>query len=437
MNELSAFENRLATGLEAVAGPPRSVDATAIARAAASRAPVRSSVLSRLSAIIGLGERVRGSHLGGLGAGRSTRPLMVLIAVALITALVFGALAVGSGLVRLTSIVPPPSPEQPPAVAEGTGSILVLHHMVRGGNIAIPGTNNYEGQLWITKSDGSDAHELLPDRLPIQDGMAWSPDGARVVFSEAGHIYLTDAAGSSPQLIDKPCESSCVDRYPAFSPDGQRLVFNRTTGALPPRVETIATMDIDSGRVVELASTSISYSTNGHGPYGNGYQRPRWSPDGRRIVFSRWNVFYWGPDHLFVVDEDGTNLTELETPGVVPRDPEYSPDGSRIVFSSVVGAPGTDRFELDIYTIRADGTDLRRLTNDGVSSGATWVDDERIAFTKVIAASTARGGSPRTGSLQAQIWTMAADGTGPVELAALRAAERLLFPEDVAVQPIQ
>ena len=67
MTELSVFERRLTAGLEAYAGPRRSVDAIAIARSAASRGPVRSSVLSRLSALIGQGASVRGRRPGEIG----------------------------------------------------------------------------------------------------------------------------------------------------------------------------------------------------------------------------------------------------------------------------------------------------------------------------------------------------------------------------------
>jgi WD40 repeat protein len=111
MNELSAFERRLSAGLEAIAGPRRDVDATAIARTAASRAPVQSSMPSRFSALTGYEPSGRGRRLGGLGVGRGPRPLVVFAVVALILALALGALAVGSGLVRLTSVLPPPSLE--------------------------------------------------------------------------------------------------------------------------------------------------------------------------------------------------------------------------------------------------------------------------------------------------------------------------------------
>src|SRR5437667_2673238 len=79
MSELSVFERRLAAGLEAIAGPRGDVDAIAIARAAASRAAVRSSILSRFSAVIGqVGVGVPGRRLGSVGVGTSARPLVVL-----------------------------------------------------------------------------------------------------------------------------------------------------------------------------------------------------------------------------------------------------------------------------------------------------------------------------------------------------------------------
>jgi len=168
------------------------------------------------------------------------------------------------------------------------------------------------------------------------------------------------------------------------------------------------------------------------------YQRARWSPDGTRIVFSRWNMFYGGNENLFIVDRDGANLDVLPTPGVIARDPDWLPDGTRIVFSSIAftgsQAKGDLQIAIDIYTVRPDGTDLRQLTNDAISSGAIWTDDGRIAFTRIPGGNTAPGvvvGGP----LRAEIWVMAADGTDQQKLADLPNAARLLFAEDAAMQP--
>ena len=124
MNELSMFERRLAAGLEAVAGPQRDVDAIAIARTASFRAATGRSILSRVSALIGQGARVRGRGPGDLGASRSARPLVVFVLIALIAALAFGVLAVGSGLVRHPTVVPLSSaaPASPKATVTTTSS---------------------------------------------------------------------------------------------------------------------------------------------------------------------------------------------------------------------------------------------------------------------------------------------------------------------------
>ena len=103
MHDLSGFERRLAAGLEAVAGPPRSIDAAAIARAAASRPAVGRSIVSRVAGVVG-------ERAGGLRA----RSLVALMAVAVLAALAVGAWTVGSELVRPPSVAPSPPNRVPP-----------------------------------------------------------------------------------------------------------------------------------------------------------------------------------------------------------------------------------------------------------------------------------------------------------------------------------
>ena len=154
-------------------------------------------------------------------------------------------------------------------------------------------------------------------------------------------------------------------------------------------------MDLASGRVTELASTAPDYN-----------ERPRWSPDGKQIVFSRQDKFGNG-SAVFVVDADGRNLRQLSSAGLPARLADWSPDGSRIVFTSLVikyvkvAGRNTPQMTQDVYTVRPDWTDLRRLTTDGNSIGATWTPDGRILF-----ATGCRGDCAATRGL----WTMGADG---------------------------
>jgi TolB protein len=82
-----------------------------------------------------------------------------------------------------------------------------------------------------------------------------------------------------------------------------------------------------------------------------------WSHNGRFIVYdgNRAN------DHpvLAVVNADGTGRRELfAPPGAGAVDPFWSPDDTRVVFQS--DKDGNE----DLYVINADGSGLRRVTND-------------------------------------------------------------------------
>jgi dipeptidyl aminopeptidase/acylaminoacyl peptidase len=248
------------------------------------------------------------------------------------------------------------------------------------------------GRVWIVGADETGAHELFPDGIGVQSGVAWSPDGTRLVYTEAGRLYLTDASGTAPQVADTGCASACSDGSAAFSTDGTRLVFVRGAS------KVIATIDLASGRVVELGSTGATAN-----------ERPRWSPDGKQIVFSRQDKFNNG-SAVFVVDSDGQNLRQLSKASLPARLPEWSPDGSRILFTSLgikyvrVAGTNTQQITQDVYTVGPDWTDLRRLTKDGNSIGATWTPDGRILFS-----TGCRGDCAATGGL----WTMDADAGNP------------------------
>ena len=77
---------------------------------------------------------------------------------------------------------------------------------------------------------------------------------------------------------------------------------------------------------------------------------PAWSPDGTRIALE----LRGDESHIGVLDVATGALTDLGR-GYAPK---WSPDGSRLAF---VG--GTDD-TLDIYVMRADGTDIVQLTDD-------------------------------------------------------------------------
>jgi uncharacterized repeat protein (TIGR03803 family) len=120
---------------------------------------------------------------------------------------------------------------------------------------------------------------------------------------------------------------------------------------------------------------------------------PAWSPDGTRIAFDSDRS---GSTEIFLMNADGSGATSLTSDYSIDTGPAWSPDGARIAFAS--NRDGNSQ----IYVIGTDGTGLTRLTAVAASdSSPSWSPDgQQIAFRSDRA-------SPGTG----QIYAMSADGT--------------------------
>lgn len=116
--------------------------------------------------------------------------------------------------------------------------------------------------------------------------------------------------------------------------------------------------------------TNLTQSSAGE--YG-----PRWSPDRRRIAFSR--VATGGVSYLWVMNADGSEQKQIPTPGLdMMGGPDWSPDGRTIAFSAY-----TANIDWDIYVVGVDGSGLTNLTADlpGEASDPSWSPDgTRIVF---------------------------------------------------------
>jgi Tol biopolymer transport system component len=158
--------------------------------------------------------------------------------------------------------------------------------------------------------------EYEPVDLATGGDPALSADRRRIVFSlnETGlsgnvDIYVMNADGSGRhRLTSDPAPESDPD----FSPDGKRILFTRWIKDQP----AIFAMDSDGANVTRLSP----------GPGRN----PRFSPDGRRIA-------YWAPDGLRLMDADGAN-SRILADAREGADPwrvssAWSPDGGRIAFN--------------------------------------------------------------------------------------------------------
>lgn len=205
--------------------------------------------------------------------------------------------------------------------------------------------------IFAMRPDGSGAIRLTThsasDFCP-----RWSPNGRKVAlvstrdsillygrWQRASEIYVMNADGSGTARLTQSDEpNGCA----SWSPDGRSLAFSRldsVTGSY-----NIFVMDSDGSNVLRLTDDSRDSSY------------PQWSPNGQTILFiTNREADAWAK--LYSMNADGSNQRHFGD--ICPANVlsmNWSPDGSQIAFDCD-GTYGTD-----VYTIRVDGTDRRRIS---------------------------------------------------------------------------
>jgi Tol biopolymer transport system component len=192
-----------------------------------------------------------------------------------------------------------------------------------------------------------------------------------------------NADGTDQHELSKSCpdlsSSSCVsDDGAAYSPDGRWIIYNH--GSSTPE---IAIANPDFGNVHAFP---VPAATPDIGAFA-------WSPNGRRIAFEARNDTQ---SAVFIANTDGSNLQRLTPWRLKAYDADqidWSANG-RILFRSATSDPqGALPPDGDIYTIRPDGTHLRRLTHlprgSGLELGSFSPNGKWIVF------ATTAGATPK------------------------------------------
>ncbi|HEV2863086.1 MAG TPA: LpqB family beta-propeller domain-containing protein [Pyrinomonadaceae bacterium] len=304
------------------------------------------------------------------------------------------------------------------------------------GKIAFERIINGSSDIFVMNADGTGESNIT--ETPFSESQAaWSPDGSKLVFVRAPQVagetvdlYVMDADGHN---LKRLTSDDAIERFPAWSPDGTRIAYARTEAQ--GGFEQIYTVTADGFELKNLTA----------GLRGD-HSHPTWSPDAKRVAFASSSATMNGYE-IWAMDSDGTRHTQLTTnefawslspawspdgraiafrrnseimtldlqTGVEknltnsPFDedtPEWSPDGKQLVFARF--AEGN----LDIYAMKADGTEQRRLTADPqMDTQPAW----QPASTQVAFVSTRDGNR--------EIYTMGEDGNGVTRLTDNAAAD--------------
>jgi len=214
----------------------------------------------------------------------------------------------------------------------------------------------------------------------------FSPDGSRIVFVSSSHdIMVVNADGSGARKLT----NQLYGFQPSWSPDGTKILF--MTNGRPPRIRV---MNADGTNLQDIGG-------------GNDAQ---WSPDGSKILFVQSQQ---STSDIAVMKPDGKDVRVLTNGTGTVLHPSWSPDGKRIAFQTV----GPEGIALDVMD--ADGSHRMNITDNlivdlEVGQGATWSADSstiavhRMPFSmKEMGAQMAANGPL---SLRVDIYTLGADG---------------------------
>jgi TolB protein len=180
----------------------------------------------------------------------------------------------------------------------------------------------------------------------------FTPDGQQVLFSSSisgySQIYAASQNGGGMRRIST---SRAIEMEPKVNPKNpSELVFVSGRGGL----QQIYKMNMDGADVTRL--------TTGEGEASN----PAWSPNGQHIAFAWTRGFAPGNWNVFIMDVASRETMQLTHGQGRNENPTWAPDGLHLVFSSN-RAGGSQ-----IFTMLADGTEVKQLTTSGNNWMPVW-----------------------------------------------------------------
>ncbi|MDE1848591.1 MAG: PD40 domain-containing protein [Nanoarchaeota archaeon] len=241
--------------------------------------------------------------------------------------------------------IPPSSPDYPQiySVSSDSSSLTKVSNFSQffgefnpslssdGKKISYTSKQNGNLDIYIMNSDGTQVTQLTSDPADDFDSDL-SPDGTKIAFvtnrdkNYLYKLYIMNSDGSNQTEVTNAYN---LVNSPRWSSDGKKIIFSSYDG-----------LYITEG-------SSLRQKIPGTSSYDSS---PSFSPDGKEILFvSRRG----GNPEVYMMSSDGSNPVNLTNNSAVDFDPSFSPDGKRVAFISYRG-DGWPK----LYVMNKDGSEV-------------------------------------------------------------------------------
>lgn len=289
------------------------------------------------------------------------------------------------------------------------GAIHVAHEFANdiiqrfGGNASLLGSRIYYvsrrsndlSEIMVMDWDGGNQKQLTKlNSLSIMHSV--SPDGSRIAFTSYAkgtpRIMMADTmTGRSLPFYN---QEASLNANAGFTPDGKQIYYSSTASGIPqiyvanvdgqgfrrishrdaievepkvnPKNPNLLLFVAGPGhqQIYQMNSEGVGVErvTNGQGEASN----PAWNPDGQHFAFSWTSGIAKGDFNIFVMDVGSRQYVQLTHSEGRNENPGWGPDGRHLVFAS------TRSGRSQIYTMLADGTQVKPLTAQGDNRSPVW-----------------------------------------------------------------
>jgi Tol biopolymer transport system component len=251
--------------------------------------------------------------------------------------------------------------------------------------------SNPEGdyEVYVMNASDGSGQKNLTDNQYVDEPPRFSPDGQKIVYASAGEVYVMNASDGSGKTNLSQNGPNVSDYSPRFSPDGRQVVYTSIGDSEynPEGDYEVYVVNADGSNQKNLTNTDWPIMD----------RSPAFSPDGQKIVYTSYGEQASNPEgdeEVYVMNADGSNRRNLTNNGLDANGfgaddwthlAEFSADGQKILYASHGVQTSNPESDFELYTMNlSDGSAKKNLTNNGAGvdehHGVFSPDGQKILY---------------------------------------------------------